>query len=92
MFLCVQVLATNRRDGGDLMVGQRWSAKTDRVLREVGWHPGREVSTSEWEAALQERGGFEIHDAARRFLAEFGDLHRARRGAGVDQRQSRLQP
>lgn len=44
------------------------------MLREAGWLPGRSVSTTEWESTLRERGGFEIHHAARRFLAEFGGL------------------
>ncbi|MEV5254610.1 SUKH-3 domain-containing protein [Streptomyces werraensis] len=62
--------------------GQRWSAETDRVLREAGWRPGRTVSTEEWENALKERGGFEMHEAARRFLAEFGGLESTARGPG----------
>ncbi|MFE6405527.1 SUKH-3 domain-containing protein [Streptomyces sp. NPDC057837] len=62
--------------------GQRWSAETDRVLRGAGWHPGRSVPTEEWEESLRERGGFEIHDAARRFLAEFGGLESTDRGPG----------
>ncbi|MGV9453589.1 SUKH-3 domain-containing protein [Streptomyces sp. NPDC003635] len=61
---------------------QRWSAETDRVLREAGWHPGRTVPTADWENTLQERGGFEIHEAARCFLAEFGGLASAERGPG----------
>ncbi|MCM1970717.1 MULTISPECIES: SUKH-3 domain-containing protein [unclassified Streptomyces] len=61
---------------------QRWSAETDRVLREAGWYPGREVSTAGWEATLREHGGFEMHEAARAFLAEFGGLASAERGPG----------
>ncbi|MBD0844813.1 SUKH-3 domain-containing protein [Streptomyces sp. TRM68416] len=61
---------------------QRWSAETDRVLRTAGWHPGRTVSTVDWENTLREHGGFEIHEAARRFLAEFGGLASAERGPG----------
>ncbi|MBC2908239.1 SUKH-3 domain-containing protein [Streptomyces cupreus] len=61
---------------------QRWSAETDRVLRRAGWYPCRSVSTAEWESTLLERGGFEIHEAARRFLAEFGGLESAERGPG----------
>ncbi|SBT88605.1 SUKH-3 immunity protein [Streptomyces sp. DI166] len=61
---------------------KRWSAETDRVLREVGWYPGRTVSTAGWEAALREHGGFEIHEAARRFLTEFGGLASVERGPG----------
>lgn len=61
---------------------RRWSAETDRVLRQVGWYPGRSVSTAEWENTLREHGGFEIHEAARRFLAEFGGLESTERGPG----------
>ncbi|WP_419995879.1 SUKH-3 domain-containing protein [Streptomyces boninensis] len=63
--------------------GQRWSADTDQVLREAGWHPGRYVPTAEWERALQEHDEFEIHPAAQRFLAEFGGLYIPDRGAGI---------
>ncbi|WP_432080228.1 SUKH-3 domain-containing protein [Streptomyces sp. WAC 04229] len=52
----------------------RWSAETARVLRASGWYPGRAVPTDTWESILLETGGFELHDAARRFLAEFGAL------------------
>ncbi|MCL7424174.1 SUKH-3 domain-containing protein [Streptomyces sp. YS415] len=62
--------------------GQRWSEETDRVLRGAGWYPGRSVSTVEWENTLSEHGGFEIHEAARRFLAEFGGLESKERGPG----------
>ncbi|MEU8979097.1 SUKH-3 domain-containing protein [Streptomyces sp. NPDC048309] len=61
---------------------QRWSAETDRVLREAGWYAGRSVPTQEWEASLRACGGFEIHEAARRFLAEFGGLQSSERGPG----------
>ncbi|MEU6286559.1 SUKH-3 domain-containing protein [Streptomyces sp. NPDC046988] len=52
----------------------RWPAETDRVLRAAGWSPDRTVPTDTWESILLETGGFELHDAARRFLAEFGAL------------------
>ncbi|MEU5292760.1 SUKH-3 domain-containing protein [Streptomyces sp. GTA36] len=61
---------------------QRWSAEADRVLRAIGWYPGRTVSTTEWESTLHEHGGFTIHDAARRFLTEFGGLVSEERGPG----------
>jgi hypothetical protein len=32
------------------------------------------VPTETWESILRERGGFEIHEAAQQFLAEFGGL------------------
>ncbi|MGY0069160.1 SUKH-3 domain-containing protein [Streptomyces sp. QTS137] len=52
--------------------GDRWSAETDQVLRAGGWYPGRSVPTETWESILLQTGEFEIHDAARRFLTEFG--------------------
>ena len=52
--------------------GTRWSEEADRVLRAGGWFPGRSVPTETWESVLLQTGEFEIHDAARRFLAEFG--------------------
>ncbi|MEU5778978.1 SUKH-3 domain-containing protein [Streptomyces venezuelae] len=58
------------------------SEETDRVLRAAGWHPGRSVPTAEWERVLHERGGFAMHEAARRFLAEFGGLASEERGPG----------
>ncbi|MER7836709.1 SUKH-3 domain-containing protein [Streptomyces sp. NPDC096040] len=61
---------------------QRWSAETDRVLREAGWFPGRSVPTQEWESTLREHGGFGIHEAAQRFLTEFGGLESHERGPG----------
>ncbi|MFJ8186183.1 SUKH-3 domain-containing protein [Streptomyces sp. NPDC096105] len=51
-----------------------WSPQTDAVLRRAGWRPGRFVRTGTWEAVVPERGGCAVHDAARRFLAEFGGL------------------
>ncbi|WP_353962500.1 MULTISPECIES: SUKH-3 domain-containing protein [unclassified Streptomyces] len=62
--------------------GPRWSPETDRVLRGAGWYPGRSVPTDDWESALHERGGFEMHGSARRFLAEFGGLESNERGPG----------
>ncbi|MBP2326260.1 hypothetical protein JOF56_006645 [Kibdelosporangium banguiense] len=61
---------------------QRWSAETDKVLRDAGWRPGRKVSTVEWERTLADHGGFRIHPAAREFLAEFGGLEVGARGPG----------
>ncbi|MDN0193719.1 SUKH-3 domain-containing protein [Streptomyces sp. S.PNR 29] len=55
-----------------LDAGLRWSAETDRVLRAGGWFPGRSVPTETWETILLQTGEFEMHDAAQRFLAEFG--------------------
>lgn len=64
-------------------IGTRWSAETDRVLRLAGWYPGRSVSTQERERVLHEEDeGFELHDAARHFLAEFGGLQINQQGPG----------
>lgn len=64
-------------------MGTRWSAETDRVLRLAGWHPGRWVPTEEWERTLHESDeGFEMHEAARRFLSEFGGLEINQKGPG----------
>ncbi len=54
--------------------GQRWSAETGQVLQAAGWYPGRSVPTATWESILREHDGFEIHEAAQQFLAEFGAL------------------
>jgi hypothetical protein len=51
-----------------------WSSQTEEVLRRAGWRPGRSVPTGTWEWILRERGSFVAHDAARRFLSEFGAL------------------
>ncbi|MFD6432885.1 SUKH-3 domain-containing protein [Streptomyces venezuelae] len=60
----------------------RWSEECGRLLRAAGWYPGRSVPTAEWERVLHEHGGFEMHEAARRFLAEFGGLASEERGPG----------
>ncbi|MGA5795032.1 SUKH-3 domain-containing protein [Streptomyces cellulosae] len=48
--------------------------RTMPLLEAAGWCPGRSVPTDTWEDVLRTTGGFEAHDAARRFLAEFGAL------------------
>jgi hypothetical protein len=73
----------------------RWSAETDRSLRLAGWHPGRRVSTEEWERILKEGDeDFVIHDAARGFLREFGGLAVDQKGPGITMARSpfRLDP
>ncbi|MFF4114697.1 SUKH-3 domain-containing protein [Streptomyces sp. NPDC001714] len=54
--------------------GRRWPAPADRVLRAAGWFPGRSVPVTTWETILLETGEHEMHAAARRFLAEFGQV------------------
>ncbi|MDW4911143.1 SUKH-3 domain-containing protein [Streptomyces sp. ADMS] len=73
----------------------RWSAEADRVLRLAGWHPSRSVPTGGWEGILHEADeGFVIHEAARRFLSEFGGLEIDQRGPGRTMARSpfRLDP
>ncbi|MBZ6303872.1 SUKH-3 domain-containing protein [Streptomyces olivaceus] len=73
----------------------RWSPETERVLRLAGWQPGRAVSTESWERTLQEADkGYAMHEAARRFLSEFGGLEVRERGPGVNAARSpfRLDP
>lgn len=60
----------------------QWSDETDRKLRAAGWYPGRRVPTEQWEETLREHGGFEMHEAARAFLAEFGGLEVEQHGPG----------
>ncbi|MFF6955551.1 SUKH-3 domain-containing protein [Streptomyces sp. NPDC008317] len=76
-------------------IGTRWSAETDWALRRGGWRPGREVSTADWERRLREDDeGFVMHEAARRFLGEFGGLEIVQRGPGRTMARSpfRLDP
>jgi hypothetical protein len=49
------------------------STEVRRVLLAAGWQPGRRVDTAGWRTQL-EAAGFAMHDAAERFLAEFGGL------------------
>lgn len=68
---------------GRAEIGTRWSAETDWLLRRCGWQPGRAVPTGEWERRLREDDeSFVMHDAARRFLGEFGGLDVVQRGPG----------
>ncbi|MBD0735738.1 SUKH-3 domain-containing protein [Streptomyces sp. CBMA29] len=64
-------------------IGTRWSAETDWALRRCGWRPDRTVPTTDWERRLREDDAdFVMHDAARRFLGEFGGLEIDQRGPG----------
>lgn len=42
------------------------------MLRAGGWFPGRSIPTAPWATVLLETGEYEVHEAARPFLAEFG--------------------
>jgi SUKH-3 immunity protein len=60
-----------------------FSAETERVLISAGWQPGRKVDTGKWRERLGASGDVTMHEAAERFLAEFGGLTFAHGGAGV---------
>ncbi|MGC9542306.1 SUKH-3 domain-containing protein [Streptomyces sp. UG1] len=51
----------------------RFSAETEEVLRSAGWREGRHVQTAEWREQFEQRGII-MHDAAEKFLAEFGGI------------------
>ncbi len=57
-------------------------AEVERILRGAGWEPGRHVDTSTWRHLL-EGDGFVMHEAAERFLGEFGGLSVEYGGAGI---------
>jgi hypothetical protein len=61
-----------------------FSTETEHVLLAAGWRPGRRVDTAEWRTRL-EASGFAMHDAAERFLAEFGGLTFEHGGPGISQ-------
>lgn len=49
------------------------SKEAERTLLRSGWLPGRFVDPSAWRTRLED-AGFVIHEAAERFLSEFGGL------------------
>jgi hypothetical protein len=59
-----------------------WSAEAERALRTAGWHPGRRVDTTLWRDCF-EPVGLPLHEAAQRFLAEFGGLTFEISGPGI---------
>lgn len=59
-----------------------WSSKVRKVLQASGWTPGRKVDTGRWRVMF-ERTGLSMHDAAERFLREFGGLTVNISGPGV---------
>ncbi|MEU5098051.1 SUKH-3 domain-containing protein [Streptomyces sp. NPDC020996] len=71
--------------------GRRWPEETDRVLRAGGWYPGRSIPTETWESLLLQTGEFEMHDAARRFLAEFGAVSMPYRDVSAPMRWAEFQ-
>lgn len=51
-----------------------WPPEVTAHMVVAGWSPGRRVDVSGWEEELRQNSGFRMHDAAGRFLAEFGGL------------------
>ncbi|WP_217167004.1 SUKH-3 domain-containing protein [Streptomyces sp. AC512_CC834] len=73
----------------------RWSPEAERVLRLAGWQPGRAVPVDAWERMMREADeGYVMHEAARRFLSEFGGLEVHQKGPGMNAARSpfRLDP
>lgn len=60
-----------------------FSADSESVLIAHGWIPGRHVDIAPWVGPLA-AGGIAAHEAARRFLAEFGGLSIRISGQGVN--------
>ncbi|GAA3061153.1 SUKH-3 domain-containing protein [Actinokineospora globicatena] len=63
-------------------MGTTFPDDVESVLRAAGWHTGRKVDTSLWRTQLA-ASGVTMHEAADRFLAEFGNLAFGDRGAGI---------
>ncbi|MEV1113516.1 SUKH-3 domain-containing protein [Actinosynnema sp. NPDC049800] len=47
--------------------------EAEQALRAAGWYPGRQVDTTPWRVHF-EPVGLHLHQAAQRFLGEFGGL------------------
>ncbi len=61
----------------------RFSAEVEHVLRSAGWAPARRVNTAVWRDTLEADGLVHMHEAAERFLAEFGGLRVNLSGGGI---------
>jgi hypothetical protein len=61
----------------------RFAGRVERDLRAAGWFPGRKVDTSAWRDELEASGEVRMHEAAERFLGEFGGLKVAICGPGI---------
>lgn len=59
------------------------SRKTRHGLLDAGWYPGRNIDTEPWGTVLIADGFPPLHDAARKFLAEYGGLSFRLSGPGV---------
>jgi hypothetical protein len=73
------------------LTAERFPPDVDRVLREAGWFPGRDVGAdfADWLATMEQElqdGGFpaQVFPALRSALAEFGGLRVEQDGPGVD--------
>ncbi|MFJ1763769.1 SUKH-3 domain-containing protein [Amycolatopsis sp. NPDC088138] len=64
-------------------VPPRFAGRVERDLRAAGWFPGRKVDTSAWREQLEASGEVRMHEAAERFLGEFGGLEVAVFGPGI---------
>lgn len=60
----------------------RFSQETEKVLRSSGWKDGRLVDVSRWRSHF-EANGIAMHDAAERFLSEFGGITVKAKGPGI---------
>ncbi|MET9296928.1 SUKH-3 domain-containing protein [Streptomyces sp. NPDC003077] len=60
-----------------------WSLEVLEVLKASGWTAGRRVDTTGWRSMF-EAVGIVMHDAAERFLQEFGGLTVSIGGPGVN--------
>lgn len=76
----VDATATPLRGAG---VVTGFTAETEETLRAAGWYPGRRVSVDVWRERLEASGEVRMHDAAERFLAEFGGLSMRISGPGI---------
>ncbi|MER6959005.1 MULTISPECIES: SUKH-3 domain-containing protein [unclassified Streptomyces] len=57
--------------------------EVERSLAAAGWRPGRRVDTQDWRRGLEASGQVVMHEAAERFLAEFGGLSFPPAGNGI---------
>lgn len=59
-----------------------FSREVEEELRAAGWEPERSVNAAEWLSTYELRG-IVVHEAAKKFLAEFGGLKFLLSGPGV---------
>lgn len=61
---------------------RRFSEEAESILIAGGWAPGRTVDVSTWRDQFKARG-LSMHDAAEKFLREFGGLDVRISGSGL---------